>query len=200
MQERVSIVSDRQQVFLGKTYWKCGFYFQRYGKRLHRVVYQHHNGDIPKGCHVHHKDGDRSNNQPENLELMSNSRHMSLHMQERPPMGFTQVARDAAAKWHGSEHGAAWHAQHYEKFKHRLHEIRKYTCEQCGKEYEAMAGKNRFCSNNCKSAHRRASGVDNIERACVVCGKIFVCDKYSAKKSCSRKCGSLLGGNSRRKE
>jgi hypothetical protein len=44
----------------------------------HRIVYLVHHGDIPDGMQINHKDGDKWNNHPGNLELATpgeNSRH-----------------------------------------------------------------------------------------------------------------------------
>ena len=40
-------------------------------KRRPRVVYQEHYGEIPKGYVIYHKDGNKENDNPENLEAIS---------------------------------------------------------------------------------------------------------------------------------
>lgn len=45
----------------------------------HRIVWKRHNGSIPKGWHVHHKDGDKLNNAIDNLELIDPITHRRLH-------------------------------------------------------------------------------------------------------------------------
>ena len=50
------------------------------GKLLHRLIYEEVFGSIPKGFCIHHKDGDKTNNNPDNLMLLSKSNHHSLHM------------------------------------------------------------------------------------------------------------------------
>jgi len=49
------------------------------GKLLHRLIYEECFGSIPKGFCIHHKDGDKTNNNPTNLMLLSKSNHHSLH-------------------------------------------------------------------------------------------------------------------------
>lgn len=51
------------------------------GERLeHRVVMERNLGRALRAEEVvHHRDGDKSNNSPENLEVMSQSEHASLH-------------------------------------------------------------------------------------------------------------------------
>ena len=49
------------------------------GKLLHRLIYEECFGSIPHGFCIHHKDGDKTNNNPGNLVLLTKSHHHSLH-------------------------------------------------------------------------------------------------------------------------
>ena len=74
-----------------KTEWgtakinKNGYYVitstkEGYGnKRLHRLIYEKHYGKIPEGYVIHHKDHNKLNNNIDNLELLSEFEHKSLH-------------------------------------------------------------------------------------------------------------------------
>ena len=193
----VEIITEKKQRFLGEDYYLCGFYFQRNGKRLHRAVYEYYKGKIPQGFHVHHIDGDRTNNGIENLELLQKGDHSRLHMQQperkKDAQRAIKIAIEAAKAWHGSQAGYEWHRKHYEQCKDKLHTKKIFTCECCGKEFEAEdVGTNKFCSKNCKAMHRRRSGVDNETRICVVCGAEFIVNKYIKTKCCSRTCGGAL--------
>ena len=47
---------------------------------LHHLVWEKHYGKkVPKGYHVHHKDENKTNNNINNLQLMSASEHRKLH-------------------------------------------------------------------------------------------------------------------------
>ena len=48
-------------------------------KRLHVYIWEKYNGEVPEGYHVHHVDGDKSNNDISNLTLMNQSEHMRYH-------------------------------------------------------------------------------------------------------------------------
>jgi hypothetical protein len=51
----------------------------------HRVVMAEKLGrDLQRDEHVHHKDGDKRNNSPDNLELISMSDHIRLHNLKNP--------------------------------------------------------------------------------------------------------------------
>ena len=46
---------------------------------VHRAKWEACNGHIPKGYHVHHRDGDSLNNASDNLLCLSNADHMRIH-------------------------------------------------------------------------------------------------------------------------
>jgi HNH endonuclease len=45
----------------------------------HRKIYKQHKGNIPKGYHIHHIDGDHSNNHIDNLQCVSAQEHYDIH-------------------------------------------------------------------------------------------------------------------------
>lgn len=171
---------------------KTGYYLNStIRKRLHRFVWEYYNGPIPKGYVVHHIDEDKSNNAIENLELMKLGSHSRLHLSEyarknykRMMSNLDEVARPAANEWHKSETGREWHKKQYERTKEKLHHTEPIKCQNCGKEFVGQPGKDRFCSNACKSAYRRKSGVDNVTRSCAFCGGPFIVNKYAKTKYC----------------
>lgn len=175
---------------------KTGYYLNStLRKRIHRYVWEKYHGEIPDGYEIHHIDHDKSNNDISNLKLMKSEEHESLHGRITGMVnvmnGHLDDIRPLTKKWHRSEEGRAWHKRHYEKTKDKLLEEKEYICEQCGKKYKASKkSTNRFCSNACKSAWRRASGLDDEERECIICGKKFTINKYRKTKTCSRSCAS----------
>jgi len=135
------------------------YYYNKYhGRYMHRAVWEKHNGKIPEGYHVHHKDHDCANNNIENLEIISASDHAKLHAKDNKWVGSEGnkkqllEAQELAKLWHSSEEGRSWHAQNGRK----AWEKRKYfpkICERCSKEYQtAFPERSKYCSNNCKSS------------------------------------------------
>lgn len=157
----VQVISNTIQKFNGESFYLCGLYYQRKGKRLHRTVWEYHNGEIPDGYHVHHIDEDRSNNQISNLKLVEASDHLSGHM--RKPERIAKSRKDVrkaiekAPEWHKSDAGQDWHSTHAKEYWANAPMI-TYTCSFCGKEYQTknVSHKgNHFCNKNCRAAFRR---------------------------------------------
>ncbi len=154
---RVTMVSETIQLFRGLRYYLCGRYFQRRGVRLHRAVWEAHFGPIPSGFHVHHVNGDRSQNQIENLALMEGRNHVGHHSSK--PTEAQSAARrsnqSATAEWHRSEEGRAWHAS-LSRATWRKRDARTVACAHCGREYSTRAvGLSLYCHRNCRMAALR---------------------------------------------
>lgn len=189
------------QEFQGVRYYRKppGYYKADKGDYLHRDVWRAHHGPIPDGWDVHHKDENRANCEIDNLECMSNSEHASLHGRERhhrdPERGrrHMEAIRPLAAAWHGSDEGRAWHQDHARKVAAAL-PVEHHRCVRCDAEYEVKRGarKRGYCSAACQSAARRASGVDDEQRACAICAEPFTVNRYSGTRTCGRRCAGLL--------
>lgn len=160
--EDVKIISDTIQEFNAERFYLCGYYFQHRGKRLHRVVWEAYNGEIPEGYHVHHIDEDRRNNSISNLSLVPGIEHVRNHAKSelRRENGRKAIvlAIANAPEWHGSEEGFAWHSSHVkETWAKKEPEVR--ICTFCGKEFltRDLAHKNgnHFCNQNCKAKYAR---------------------------------------------
>jgi hypothetical protein len=61
---------------------------------VHRVVWEAHRGKIPSGMDINHRDGDKTNNRLDNLELMTRSENMlHFHRRVRPNRNHARTAR-----------------------------------------------------------------------------------------------------------
>lgn len=175
-------------------------------KRLHRYIWEYYNGEIPEGYHIHHIDGNKANNDIDNLELIKATKHAELHGLDRYRNDkewfdkFHSKGIEEAKEWHKSKEGREWHKEQYEiSLASREEEF--FKCKYCGKEFKAINnGVNRFCSNKCKSAYRRKSKIDDETRECIVCGNKFTVNKYSKTQTCSSSCSSKLAYKNRSKK
>jgi hypothetical protein len=157
------------QYFDGGLYrlWPNDRYLSRGGKRLHRDVWVAAYGEIPSGCHVHHRDSNTLNNRLENLECLDASEHLAESRGKRKPLPtggfFTHEARERATEWHKSPEGRLWHSRHAKRSKSWTKWKRESKpCEHCGEKFEALARKGgnagKFCSTACKTgAYRERS-------------------------------------------
>lgn len=48
-------------------------------RHVHVIEWERHNGSVPKGMIVHHKDEDKMNWNIDNLELLTRSEHIKIH-------------------------------------------------------------------------------------------------------------------------
>lgn len=157
------------QEFDGVAYYKKpeGYYKSDWkkhgGKLLHQVVWEHHhNRRVPKGYCVHHLNGEKGDNRPENLCLLAASKHARQHavknLQEIPERMLHGIiaAQEAAKKWHGSPVGREWHSKHGKEI-WRDREKKQFTCVVCGKQYWTypQSRKRGFCSPACQQRMRR---------------------------------------------
>jgi DNA-directed RNA polymerase subunit RPC12/RpoP len=190
---------DKYQVHNGKKFYqdnKKGYWISTTCPKIRAHVWvweQYYNRKCPKGYHIHHRDGNKSNNSIENLELMERSRHLSLHMQSAERKEFASKncdkIRHLTKAWHGSPEGLAWHKLHAIKCKFGKSDPVDYVCIQCSKEFKSSKLSNaKFCCNNCKSQWRRLSGKDDIELVCKKCGIKFVKNKYARNQTCGKGC------------
>ncbi len=69
----------RQEVERVRNMLSQGYVYDRYGKLVHRKVCRQAHGPFPRDWVVHHIDGIKSNNEPENLIALPRHLHDSLH-------------------------------------------------------------------------------------------------------------------------
>ena len=157
---------------------------------LHRAVWAYYNGEIPKKMHIHHKDGNKSNNEIENLELIDPKSHAKLHStDEKKQMSrfYLNECREKARQWHSSKEGIEWHKEHGRKTFKDKKPINK-ICKQCNKEFSSVWSRAILCSPSCRTKNRILSGKDNEHRVCEFCKEKFICNKYAKKRTCSKSC------------
>lgn len=160
-----------KQTFNGKEYtlYKGERYFSRGTKYLHRVVWEHYNGVIPKLYQIHHIDGNPHNNDISNLQLLHYQEHASYESKRRWSENydemykkFTLKGQEMAKDWHKSEEGRKWHSEQA-KNSYEKREFRTLVCEVCGKEYQTKhTGITKYCHPNCKAKALRLR-VKNIQ-------------------------------------
>jgi hypothetical protein len=167
-------------------------YFKNNTTWLHRYTWEQERDAIPPGMVIHHKDGNCQNNSIDNLECVSPKDHRQRHPWDDEQLEKQRAhmadIRPLTVSWHKSAAGHEWHKQHAKEFSFGTYQGEPRKCKQCGREFVPKVHHNQFCSNACKSAWRRAAGIDDVERTCPVCGTTFTVNKYSKKQCCSKTC------------
>lgn len=163
--------------------------------RAHRWVWNNVNGTIPESCQIHHRDGNKSNNDISNLQLVSHRQHALLHLTEEKREKLRKQAnsvRHLTKEWHKSKEGRAWHKYHAQKEGFGKWEFPEKACGHCQRPFKPANHHNIFCSNACKSAWRRAKKLDHVDLVCKGCGQVFSENKYAKRIYCSRACAKRI--------
>jgi len=161
---------------------------------LHRAIWLDHFGSIPDKHHVHHIDSNRKNNRIENLQCLDGFTHLSRAaktnkwIKSKENKENLNKAREKAIKWQKSKEGSEFHRKTAQK---RWANQKKtlVKCVYCGKEFEAsFPSRAKYCHKNCLENARKKSGVENVNRPCVICQKYFIINKYCDTVTCSPPC------------
>jgi protein-arginine kinase activator protein McsA len=91
--------TDKSRWYFRKAYKiKEGDKYKTILKFLHKEKYEHYHGKVEKGFHVHHIDGNRRNNDLDNLIALSHSDHIKLHAQQEMR---DYICSECGASFHG---------------------------------------------------------------------------------------------------
>ena len=191
-------MSKEYRIYFGKKFskQKDGYWANMMPIHAHRWVWINHHGAIPKGMDIHHKDGDKSNNEIENLEMLSRSDHLKEHWKcpklREQRRRLLDEQRPKVHEYLRSEEGRKKQSESSKKAWKKRKSV-SVICECCGKEFFTPQSWSKFCSDSCDKKWRRRKKMYNIDIPCTWCGKIFNKDKFSRIECCSQSCGSKLG-------
>lgn len=164
---------------------------------LHQEIWKFSNGDIPKGFEIHHKDRNPLNNDISNLECISHSEHKSKHRgycSDKKREHLNNI-RHLANAWHKTKECRELAKKNWDASLGKNFVERNYKCQRCGKGFVSTVFSKipKWCSSKCKQANRYQSGATKINQNCIICGIVFLTEKYNPGKTCSFKCrGRLL--------
>lgn len=109
---------------------------------LHRQIYIDNFGEIPKGFHIHHKDGDPDNNSPDNLQALPSREHNRITQEEyknNPEWVEEQRKRFNSREWREK-------MSYAQKNRRRIVK----SCDLCGDKFETSSSNAKWCPL-CKS-------------------------------------------------
>lgn len=158
---------------------------------LHEEVWKAAHGPIPDGHEIHHKDRDSLSNALENLACLTKAEHDAEHHDDRSARAvISDAARAAAAKWHASPEGHAWHKQHGKDGTANLPLV-TVQCRFCGQDYQTICPKRaQFCGQNCRQKfyRRQRGGGDPQKATCEHCHREYTRTKNNVQRYCSALC------------
>ena len=146
-------------------------YFSCAGSFLHRDVWRVTYGEIPKGFHIHHKDGDPANNDISNLECIAGRDHFALHRESRSKRSKTPehlahlaAIRHKTVDWHKSDEGRAWHRENAKSSLAKARLAVRFSkspdlhrsCEICGVAFTTRNTRKILCSAKCQDKKAKA--------------------------------------------
>lgn len=167
-------------------------YYVLYSRGATEYVKEHHLvaekflGERPEGVHIHHKNGIKTDNRPENLEYLASKAHLSLHAKDN------YAKQDHAVRIEGIRRVFAtkdMSGSNNPKYGYRAGKTT--ICAVCGLEfYRAPSQKAKYCSIACRdeaAARKKVQRIHEQEKPCFVCGKSFYSKRREARY-CSRRC------------
>ena len=145
-------------VFQGRIYHidKAGYFRSIEKSRaffLHHEVWKYFSDQyrVPKGCVIHHKNMDKSDNRYENLVCMSSSAHGQLHSDGRTP---DHSPRNLKCKYCGNVFVTRSNGKFCSRRcsdRYRDENSLPKTCPVCGESFRRYNKHTRYCSKSCAS-------------------------------------------------
>lgn len=147
------------KLYFGKKFYKQqdGYWVNWMPIHAQRWVWINHHGCIPKGMDIHHKDGNKDNNEIENLELLSRSDHLKRHWQEgRFDLDQRREQLKEARKWLKTPEGRKKQGE-ISKEAWKKRRAFNLNCIECEIKIISTQPWTKFCSEACGARFRRRS-------------------------------------------
>lgn len=204
--DNIKTCDENHRIYFGRKFFlnRLGYWSSVKASEplAHQWVWMNHFGDIPEGYHIHHKDHDKSNNDIENLEMLSPSDHLKKHWQDpKKRIDASKKIEKSRLKmneWLKSEEGRQIQREGAKKGWETRKEI-SVQCKICKIDFKTKQPNAKFCSEKCYARWHRNSKMNYIDRNCPVCHKEFKACKSSKQKLCSRRCSAIWSHTVNRK-
>lgn len=192
----VEIIDERRRKFNGIIFYESkreGRYFT--AVPLHKAVYMYAYGEIPDGYEIHHIDFDPTNNEIENLILLTHTEHMKIHAKInsskcrhlKSKFICKNCGKEYETVYNGNNMFCSRKCQRQYNYRNS-NQQEKRICIVCGKGFTVHKySKTKICSKECLSKFNYNPKIHIIKK-CVTCGIEFETTKTHNKKYCSREC------------
>jgi hypothetical protein len=193
-------MSEEHRKYFGKKFYqqKDGYWANMMPIHAHRWVWINHFGAIPQGMDIHHKDGDKGNNEIENLEMLSRSDHLKRHRQEgRFDLDQRREQLKEARKWMKTEEGRKKQSE-MAKESHKTRKLFDLKCDYCCVAFKSKQPWTKFCTPKCYMRNRRKLKCDLVTKNCLICNIEFITGKWAKHKFCSCSCSGKYSAKLRK--
>lgn len=148
---------------------------------------------LAKHEHVHHRNGDKSDNRLENLELLDIGDHTREHHPGRDKSKWVVVSCVGCGnkfERHASvvqSHPATYCSRQCYDRSCKVDSIR--ACGHCGEQFNSPPSHpRRYCSVTCSGRANNAKRRKQVDRVCKNCGTLFETNPARTAKYCGRAC------------
>ena len=190
----VEQVDETHQMFKGvKFCLNTSGHYTKSWSAVHQAVWRYYFGEIPEGYEIHHRDGDKSNNDIYNLQMLTKAEHRKVHfakphLRENFKKAFKcdYCHKEFSAIDCGTNRFCSPECKSAFFYRYKKNQVER-TCAYCGKIFTTSKYNNtKCCSASCA---RKLAVQQNLEEVpCPVCGENFFREKNSNKIYCSKKC------------
>jgi len=190
------VMPKEYKKYFGKRFYqdKKGYWVNSMPIHAQRWVWINHHGTIPEKMDIHHKDGDKSNNEIDNLEIISRSDHLKKHWKEGSyDLEQRRLQLSEARKWLRTPQGRLVQSEKSKEswVKRKLNPF-QVLCLGCDEKFDTYQKWAKCCSEKCYMRYRRKNKIGFIEKKCWMCGKVYLDDKHSRVRTCGKECGIKL--------
>lgn len=186
------------RTYFGKRFYKNskGYWHNPMPIHAHRWVWINHHGAIPEKMDIHHIDGNKDNNEIENLEMISRSDHLKRHWQEgRFDLDQRRKQLAEARTWLRTPEGRKTQSQNTKNSweKRKLEPPQwEIQCKGCGTNFKTRQKWAKWCNQACFRKWKWKNKISFVDKKCWICGNVFFNHKFSRVRTCGKECGIKL--------
>ena len=151
---KIEYIDERHLKFNNLTFCKNKAGYYKTAISLHQCVWMFHNGEVPKGCGIHHGEFGKDCNEIYNLTMKTNSEHATWHNTHD---FITVKCTNCGKEFQTRKANRGIHRFCFEECKREfdnrtyLRSPQEKTCVICGKKFYTRTQNAKTCSRPCRN-------------------------------------------------